>query len=230
MSDNRTNLSHRVWLGGILVVLGFLFLLDSLNILGFGDFISTWWPLILIIFGLNRLASRGSVVLGTVVLLLGIIFQFIELGVFPDNVFKYIWPLALILLGLWLVSRAVGFRKSASPGESLDRLNLFALWGGIKKKINSPQFSGGEITALMGGIELNFLEAKLSPGQNELKVTALLGGVGLTVPENWNVVISGTPILGGIEDRTRKTAEPSTPAGTLRINCFTLMGGIEIKN
>ena len=230
MSDNKTNLSHRVWLGGILMVLGFLFLLDSLNILDFGDFISTWWPLILIIFGLNRLASRGSVVLGTVVLLLGIIFQFMELGVFPDNVFKYIWPLALILLGLWLVSRAIGFSKSASPEESLDRLNLLALWGGIKKKINSPQFSGGEITALMGGIELNFLEAKLSPGQNELKVTVIMGGVELVVPENWNVVISGTPILGGIEDRTRKTAESSTPAGTLRINCFTLMGGIEIKN
>src|SRR5574341_111535 len=223
MPDNKTNLSHRVWLGGILVALGFLFLLDSLNILSFGDFISTWWPLILIIFGLNRLASRGSVVLGTVVLLLGILSQFMELGVFPDNVFKYVWPLALILFGLWLVSKALGYRKSAISGESLDRVNLFALWGGIKKKINSPQFSGGEITALMGGAELNFQEAKLTPGRNELKVTAILGGVELIVPENWNVVISGTPILGGIEDRTKKTAEPAAPAGTLNLSCFTLM-------
>ncbi len=230
MSDQKYNVSHRIWLGRILIVLGLLFLLNSLDIMDFGDFVSTWWPLILIIFGINRIVNRSAIFLGTAVLLLGIIFQLQELNVFPGNVFKYIWPLALILFGLWLVARSAGYQMSGSKSESLDHISLFTLWGGVEKKINSAQFSGGEVTALMGGIELNLKEAGLSSGNNELKVTAIMGGVEIIVPESWNVLVSGSPILGGIEDKSKKTGVSSGAGGTLRLSCFTLMGGIEVKN
>jgi predicted membrane protein len=230
MSDQKYNVSHRIWLGGILIVLGLLFLLNSLDIMDFGDFVSTWWPLILIVFGINRIVNRSALFLGTVILLLGIIFQLQELNIFPGNVFKYIWPLALILFGLWLVARSAGYRMAGNKTENLDRVNLFTLWGGVEKKINSSQFSGGEATALMGGIKLNLSEAGLSSGNNELKVTALMGGVEIIVPEGWNVLVSGSPILGGIEDKTKKTGAASATSGTLRLSSFVLMGGIEVKN
>lgn len=230
MSNQKTSLSHRIWLGGILIVLGLLFLLDSLDIMDFGDFVSNWWPLILIVFGINRIVNRSAIFLGTAVLLFGIIFQLQELNVFPGNVFKYIWPMALILFGLWLVARSAGYRMPGSKTENLDRVNLFTLWGGVEKKINSAQFSGGEATALMGGIKLNLSEAGLSSGNNELKVTAIMGGVEIIVPESWNVLVSGSPILGGIEDKAKKAGAATASGGTLRLSCFVLMGGIEVKN
>jgi predicted membrane protein len=51
---NRGNL---VW-GTILIIIGAMFLLDNLNIMDFGDFISTFWPLILIIIGIKIIVDR----------------------------------------------------------------------------------------------------------------------------------------------------------------------------
>jgi lia operon protein LiaF len=45
--------------GGIILVgLGILFLLDTLDIAHFGELISTWWPLILILIGFNILMRQ----------------------------------------------------------------------------------------------------------------------------------------------------------------------------
>ncbi len=44
--------------GFILVGLGILFLLDTLDIAKFGNLISTWWPLILILVGFNILRRQ----------------------------------------------------------------------------------------------------------------------------------------------------------------------------
>ncbi len=53
------NTYRRPYLGGlILITLGVLFLLDTLNIADFGDLISTYWPLILIFVGFSILARN----------------------------------------------------------------------------------------------------------------------------------------------------------------------------
>lgn len=44
--------------GIILVVIGVLFLLDTLDIANFGHMVATWWPLILIIVGINVLMRQ----------------------------------------------------------------------------------------------------------------------------------------------------------------------------
>jgi lia operon protein LiaF len=46
-------------IGGIILVgLGILFLLDTLDIASFGHLIATWWPLILVIIGINILMRQ----------------------------------------------------------------------------------------------------------------------------------------------------------------------------
>lgn len=47
----------------------------------------------------------------------------------------------------------------------------------------SPQFEGGRITALFGGVELDLLHATLA-ADAELDVTAVFGGVDVTVPDD----------------------------------------------
>jgi predicted membrane protein len=49
---NTTNNSS-FWGGIILLALGALFLLDNMHVLDFGEFFSNFWPLILIIIGIN---------------------------------------------------------------------------------------------------------------------------------------------------------------------------------
>ena len=48
----------RTWGGALLIALGLLFLLDSMQVMDFGDIIRTYWPLILIYFGLRHIVGR----------------------------------------------------------------------------------------------------------------------------------------------------------------------------
>jgi hypothetical protein len=53
------------------------------------------------------------------------------------------------------------------------------------------------------------------------------GGIVLRVPPDWSVVVTGMPILGGIED---KSVPPMAQSKRLVIDGYVIMGGIEIKN
>jgi hypothetical protein len=47
------------------------------------------------------------------------------------------------------------------------------------------------------------------------------------VPEDWQVVNEVSPIMGGVEDRTRWNGEGST---RLIVRGMVIMGGVEIRN
>ena len=51
-------LSRRYFWGALVCLLGIAFLLDSLDVLDIGDFVSHYWPLILIIIGLKIILGR----------------------------------------------------------------------------------------------------------------------------------------------------------------------------
>jgi lia operon protein LiaF len=50
----------RLWGGVLLIAVGLLFLLDSMQVADFGDVIRTYWPLILIFFGLRSIIGRST--------------------------------------------------------------------------------------------------------------------------------------------------------------------------
>jgi predicted membrane protein len=49
----------RVWGGVFFIALGLLFLLDSMDVMEFGDFVRTFWPLILVYFGIRHILGRS---------------------------------------------------------------------------------------------------------------------------------------------------------------------------
>ena len=59
--------------------------------------------------------------------------------------------------------------------------------------------------ALFGGVELDMRHAKISTEGCKIHATALFGGVEIIVPDDWNVIITGTPIFGGIENKSRRS-------------------------
>ena len=54
----RSGNNNPLFWGGILIVFGILFLLDNFYILDFGDFISSYWPLILVAIGIKILLDH----------------------------------------------------------------------------------------------------------------------------------------------------------------------------
>ena len=248
----------RLWTGLILIALGVLFLLDEMLIIDFdfGRFFSTWWPSIFIVMGLASLAKHRYRYWSGPLLLIafGVFLQVSRLHIFSWWRVRSLWPAILILLGLWmLIGRlrprgvSVDSNLSSNTGvrqESGELVDAFVIFGGLESAANSKQFRGGEATAILGGINLDLRSAALAPGENRLNLTALFGGINLHVPENWEVVVEGTPLLGSIEDARKTFAQPASPdavlapragaeaaavGGRLLVHGFAMFGGIEVK-
>jgi len=57
MMEGKVNKPNILW-GTILILIGTIFLLDNFHIMHFGDFISTFWPLILVIIGVKIIIDK----------------------------------------------------------------------------------------------------------------------------------------------------------------------------
>ncbi|MFQ3596947.1 MAG: DUF5668 domain-containing protein [Chloroherpetonaceae bacterium] len=225
---NAQLLSGRLWVGVLFIVVGVLVFLDQLHLIKFWQLFSTWWPLLLLGLGLTKLIARsGSPGVAILLLSLGAILQLQRLQILDIDLISLILPLALIFGGA-----AILLSKVRQIGtDSTNRLNYYAVLGGSTQRISSSNFQGGSVTAVLGGVEIDLRDAVLLSTAT-LEVTAVLGGVEVRVPAHWQVEVSGTPVMGGIENRRpeNKLANVSAPldAPILRINATAVFGGIEI--
>jgi hypothetical protein len=122
-------------------------------------------------------------------------------------------------------------RRDARPrgerGSRDDWLDAVAVLSGRKERIRSRVWRGGRVTAIMGGVDIDLRDAAPAAEGAVLHVTVIMGGVDVRVPENWQVTLAGTPLLGGFDDKTRGGGE-SGPVLTIRGSA--VMGGVDVKN
>jgi cell wall-active antibiotic response 4TMS protein YvqF len=271
-------LSGRLVAGAILILLGGIYLLDSLGVLSAGD-ITRYWPLILVGIGITKLSQArfpfqrigglAFVAIGAILLLITL-----HVGGFRS---RDLLPILLVLIGGALFFSAVERRRyppggSGQPAETLERarenlasfrednaenlvspapigaresaaagpsgapvgveayLNEFAIMGGGDRIVRSQDFRGGEVTAIMGGFGIDLRGAAIATDSATVNVFTLWGGVDLKVPEEWNVSISGVPILGVFPNNARAFRQGDAAAKTLFVKGVAIMGGVEVKN
>ncbi|HEX3082477.1 MAG TPA: DUF5668 domain-containing protein [Candidatus Saccharimonadia bacterium] len=218
--------SPQIFIGLVIVALGFGFLLNSLGILGFGSFIGAWWPVLIITLGALILINRPRQYLWPLfIIIAGVLFQLRTLGVVDFNVWNVLWPIAIIITGLsFLVSRSpfTGAQITGNPD-----VNQTAIFSGAKSKVQTKDFKGGQIMSLFGGVELDLRDSDIK-GRASLDVTAIFGGAEIRVPEAWSVVTTGVPIFGGWKDKTVKPGKAGAPV--LEIRGAAIFGGFEVKN
>jgi predicted membrane protein len=226
------NSSGRIFWGFILIVVGVLFLLDQMGRLDFGDLLSRYWPLILVLAGIWQLiASNFSDWVGGLFLIIaGGYFQLAKLEILGHNVWHYAWPLLIILLGLWVLSGAFRRRPEPKfPSAKEDDLDAFAMLSAFNRRIESQNFRGGKATAIMGGVELDFTGARLAGGRAAIELTAIMGGIDIRVPRSFRVEVEAHPILGGVDDKHTFVPGPEGDQ-LLHIKATAILGGIDIKD
>ncbi len=81
-------------------------------------------------------------------------------------------------------------------------VSAMAILSGVNRGNNSRAFRGGDLTAIMGGCDIDLRQAAIN-GDAVIDVFAVWGGIEIRVPEDWSVVFHVTPLLGGVEDKTR---------------------------
>ncbi len=83
--------------------------------------------------------------------------------------------------------------------------------------------------AVMGGIELDFREARLGPGTTHVVAVAVMGGIEITVPPRLPVEVRGLGIMGAV-DQLDQASDPAHPdAPRLRVTAFACMGGVDVR-
>lgn len=87
-----------------------------------------------------------------------------------------------------------------------------------------------DVLAVLGGVELDFREAVLPPGNEiALHATTVLGGLEITIPPEMRVIDSGVAVLGGREIPGESEESCRADAPVLRIDGTCVLGGVEVK-
>ena len=235
------HLGRRSWGSGmfwgvILTLLGLGLLLDHMGIISV-DRIWHFWPMLLIVAGIFNLRRPESRFWGLLLVLGGTFLQLRELGL-PHFGWVQFWPLVFIAIGLLLMWNALEARKRPLPerGTAVDprtTLDEAIVFGGIERRITSQDFQGGRVNAVFGGVEIDLTEANIQSEEAILEINAVFGGVELRVPYTWQVAFRGSPIFGGITDKThtRPAAGPNDPKPKILVLTGSVVfGGIEVKN
>jgi cell wall-active antibiotic response 4TMS protein YvqF len=105
-------------------------------------------------------------------------------------------------------------------------VRLFALLWGADRRVRGP-VSHVEVSAVMGGCDLDLREAVPTIDPIAVQVFAMWGGIDIRIPPGWVVEIEAWPILGGVVDNTQP---PALPAHRVILRGMAFMGGVEIKN
>ena len=222
-------MNQKRWIGGVLIAIGILIVLGNVGVFeNFWGLVATYWPVLLILAGgFNIVTNPAGKVGGMIVAAAGVLLLLNNMD--QVQIFERVsfWPILLILVGIWFLLR--GGKEPAVIDK--DSLNLVALFSGNSSRVVSQSFKGGSSVSIFGGSEVDLREAKISGKEVKFDVFAMFGGTDIFVPEEWQVVVRGLPLFGGLDD---KTSSPSREGGkeppTLVINYIAMFGGVEINN
>lgn len=244
----------RLILGVILVAIGVLYMADNF-------FLFPWhlrnlvfsWPAILVLIGIVMLLNSRDSSAGIFLIVIGgalLVFRYYHIPI--SYIFAEYWPVILILFGLFILlkpssrikhSDVYGHKHNDDPdmqdknrnkqdiNSNDEYINEVAILAGAERRFHTTNFRGGKVTVVFGGAEIDLRDAKLAEGRQIVDVLTIFGGVDISVPRDWKVIITATSIFGGIDDERRKDSSISyDDTRVLEIKGTVLFAGIDIKN
>jgi predicted membrane protein len=241
-SDSRFILTPRFVVGVCIALLGVTLTLDRLHLLD-ADRVLRYWPLVLIVMGgltIGQSESRRGRSRGIFMVVIGTWIFLNTQGLFAFSLLDLFWPIMLIVIGAslalqtsWRGVRVADGQRVASSGH----LTTFSVWSSCRRTSNANPFRGGDITAVMGGAQIDLRTATITPGEEAaLDILAIMGGVEIWVPPHWALSTPIVPFMGGVEDKRLAPLE-GDPSLSLRefaprlvIRGFVMMGGVRIGN
>jgi predicted membrane protein len=254
--NEKSHKRGKLFTGLIILTAGVLFLLREL-----GTDIPRWilsWPMLLVAIGFSVWIKNPIKHFfgGFILILIGGLF--LTRSILPALALgKFVWPIVLIVIGVYVLfkptnkyrrnryhwekkyakkwSRWEQRRYQAGNGSSDyspdNYLELNSVFGGVKKKIISKEFKGGESNAVFGGAEINLSQADFQ-GRVEIEINQVFGATRLIIPPHWEVHSELTAVFGSVEDKRPivkdvlsesgkiLVLEGAAVFGSIEINCF----------
>lgn len=226
-SRSGFRISSRLVLGLLIALAGGLLLLDNLGMVDAWTYFR-FWPVALILLGVSKIVQKQGAGFGIVLVGIGtwLLLDNLDYADFDGDL---IFPGLVLLLGLSLIWKELtkGSRRLRGTNPR-DEVDSFVMMGAMKHTLTTQAFQGGTATAIMGGVEIDLRQAALAGNRAYLDTFTWWGGVDVYVPEGWEVVFQGVPIIGGFDDKTRQVLGEDPPQ--LIITGYAIMGGVEVRN
>ncbi|WP_195987411.1 hypothetical protein [Clostridium sp. D53t1_180928_C8] len=234
----KKDYSALIW-GLVFVAVGIIFGGNALNIWDIDVFFPGWWTLFLIIPGLVSMVRYGFNWGSGILVILGLILLFDALDIISSDImWKLVFPLILVIIGISILTSFFrsGTKRNIEDEEytksksykydSTQYPRYTAILGGGDYKNNAEDLKGVVAEAILGGLEIDLRDAKITE-DIVLELTAVLGGIDVYIPEDVRVeIISGVPVLGGFEHKINRNA---LSGPKVRIKYTAVLGGIEVK-
>jgi predicted membrane protein len=223
-------LTPQVVLGLMIVAFGLILTADNLGYADAGH-ILRFWPLMLVAFGAAKFLQSDTTagkVLGGVLVLFGVGTLSEEFIGFSFDFDRW-WPLFLVGVGSLIIYRAFKGDESCAPaatGSTDSTFSEVAVWSGKVRRNTSAAFRRADLTAIMGGVEVDLRGASTGGQEAIIDVFVWWGGVEITVPPDWAVSNQVVAIMGGADDSSSGTQDSKH---RLTVRGFVVMGGVEIK-
>jgi hypothetical protein len=248
-------LTPQAVLGLFIIAVGLLLTADNLQLLN-ADRIVRYWPVAIIVVGAVKMAqshASSGRLFGGLIVLVGMLLAAEHTLGWEIDAEDWWLPVTLIALGVMVMVRAgpagprqnrdfaggwktgadAGIESAAGTeaarpltGSREGTISEVAIWAGKQRRCASPVFRRADLTAIMGGIELDLRGASTATGEATIDLFVMWGGIEIWVPPDWAVSNEIGLLMAGAEDKSTGT---QAARHRLIVRGFAIMGGVEIK-
>ncbi len=224
-----------IW-GIAIIALGVIFGGNALGLFNLNVFFDGWWTLFIIVPSTISLITEKGRIASLGFLTTGIILLLAAQNVFSyDVAWKAILALFLILIGISIIFRSVFHNKNdkevAKKVENLKNDKTMdaqtAVFSGSDRIYNDEVFTGSNLTAVFGGVDLDLRKAKFEK-DTVIKAFCAFGGIDIKVPEDVQIKIKSGIIFGGISDDRK--GDKNKGKYTIYLDAAGGFGGISISD
>lgn len=225
-----------IW-GIAIIALGIIFGGNALGLFNFDIFFDGWWTLFIIVPSVVSLFTDQDKIMSLGCIAVGVILLLAAQDVFPYEVaWKVILAVFLVAIGLSIIFKNIFHNKNdqevakkvaeaAKDGKTME--SQFAAFSGTDRVYKDEVFTGSNVAAIFGGVNLDLRNAKFEK-DTVIKAFALFGGIDIIVPENITIKLKSGFIFGGISDDRKSASEKGKH--TIYIDASGGFGGVTITD
>lgn len=219
-------------LGVLLLVIGVLWLLYLLGVITQDFVFDGWWTLFIIVPCIYALFTSRNKVPPMLGIGIGVLLLLAAQHVIPYSmVGKLFLAVLIIVMGLALI---VGRRKPTTSVDDLTHISrdgkdikqISASFGEQKLNFDNQVFQGADINCSFGSIQVDLRHAIITEDLI-INLDCNFSGIAILCPENINVQISTSNVLGGTTDKRVRTIDANNSI-TLYITGNVILAGVDI--
>ena len=224
-----------IW-GIAIIALGIIFGGNAIGLFNLNVFFDGWWTLFIIVPSVISLITEKEKIASLGFIAVGVILLLAAQDVFSyDVAWKAILAIFLIIIGLSLIIKTIFHSKNdkevAKKVEDLKNDKTMdsqtAIFSGSDRVYNDEAFSGSNLVAVFGGVDLDLRKAKFEK-DTVIKAFCLFGGIDIKVPEDVQIKIKSGFVFGGVSDDRK--GDESKGKHIIYLDAAGGFGGISISD